>query len=102
MDRGFIYSFMAGCRYGVVSSVAADGTPQSALVGIAVTPDLEIVFDTVSSSRKYRNLKACPQCSIVMWTGEVTLQYEGIAEEVRDDRYKETYFKKMPGGRDRL
>ena len=95
-------AFITACDLAVVSYLSAEGTPQSAVVGIAVTPELEIVFDTVSSSRKYRNLKARPQCSMAMWRGEVTLQYEGIAEEVVDDGYKEAYFKKMPDGRDRL
>jgi hypothetical protein len=36
MDRAAIYAFMTQFRYGVVSSIA-NGMPQSALVGIAVT-----------------------------------------------------------------
>jgi pyridoxine/pyridoxamine 5'-phosphate oxidase len=94
--------FIASCDLGVVSYLSPEGTPQSAVVGIAVTPELEIIFDTVASSRKHRNLKAHPKCSIVLWRGEVTLQYEGIAEETEEDHYKEAYFKKMPDGRDRL
>jgi len=97
-----LVEFAAGCDLAAVSYLSAEGTPQSAVVGIAVTTDLELVFDTVGSSRKYRNLKARPECSVVMWTGETTLQYEGIAEETTDDRYKEAYFKKMPDGRERL
>jgi pyridoxine/pyridoxamine 5'-phosphate oxidase len=93
---------MASCDLAVVSYLSPEGTPQSAVVGIAVTPDLELVFDTVSSSRKYRNLKARPECSIVLWRGDVTIQYEGLAEETAEDRYKEAYFKKLPDGRDRL
>ena len=82
MDREALYSFMTGFRYGVVSSIGPDGTPQSALVGIAVTPQLEIVFDTVKSSRKYANLAARPSCSLVVgWGGEQTAQFEGVAWE---------------------
>jgi len=82
MDQKAIHSFMSGFRYGVVSSIAADGSPQSALVGIAVTPQLEIIFDTVKSSRKYPNLIARPRCSLVVgWGGEQTVQYEGLAAE---------------------
>jgi pyridoxine/pyridoxamine 5'-phosphate oxidase len=102
MDREFLYAFMSGCRYGVVSSVAEDGTPQSALVGIAVTPELEIIFDTVSSSRKYRNLVARPACTFVVgWAGEQTVQYEGLAElpggaELK--RFQDVYFAAWPDG----
>jgi pyridoxine/pyridoxamine 5'-phosphate oxidase len=97
-----LVAFGTACDLAVVSYLSPQGLPQSAVVGIAVTPDLELVFDTVASSRKYRNLKARPECSIVLWKGEVTMQYEGIAEETTADHYKEAYFKKMPDGRDRL
>lgn len=106
MDRSELYKFMAGFRYGVVSSVANDGTPQSALVGIAVTPDLEILFDTVKSSRKYPNLKARPQCSFVIgWSGEQTVQFEGVAVEPEGDertRILRSYFAVWPDGPLRL
>ena len=94
--------FIASCDLAAVSYLSPEGTPQSAVVAIAVTAGLEIVFDTVSSSRKFRSLKANPHCSIVMWSGEVTAQYEGIAEEPAGDRYKEAYFQKLPDGRNRL
>jgi pyridoxine/pyridoxamine 5'-phosphate oxidase len=97
-----LVGFVAACDLAVVSSLSPEGLPQSAVVGIAGTPDLELIFDTVASSRKYRNLKARPECSVVLWKGEVTMQYEGIAEETTADLYKEAYFKKMPDGRDRL
>jgi pyridoxine/pyridoxamine 5'-phosphate oxidase len=97
-----LVDFIAACDLGVVSYLSAEGTPQSAVVGIAGTPDLEIVFDTVASSRKYSCLKGRAECSVVIWRGEVTLQCEGIAAETTDDCYKEAYFKKMPDGRDRL
>lgn len=93
---------MAACDLAVVGYVSDQGMPQSAVLAFAVTPDLEIVFDTVRSSRKYRNLKARPQCSVVMWIGEITVQYEGIADETDLDRYKDVYFQKLPDGRERL
>ena len=81
MKRADLFAFIAQSKLGVLSSMGASGTPQSALVGIAVTGDLEIVFDTVKSSRKYANLNARPACSFVFgWTGEQTLQYEGMAK----------------------
>ena len=106
MDRADIYSFMAGCQYGVVSSIAADGSSQSALVGIAVTPELEIIFDTLNTSRKYRNLVARPACSLVVgWSGEQTVQYEGIAglpagSELKS--YQDVYFAAWPDGPARM
>jgi pyridoxine/pyridoxamine 5'-phosphate oxidase len=102
MERKAIYEFMAQFRYAVVSSLSGDGVPQSALVGIATTPELEIIFDTVKSSRKYRNLIARPSCSLVVgWDGEQTVQYEGIAAEPNGaelKRYQEAYFAVWPDG----
>lgn len=66
MDRRLLLDFLRSNRYAVVSSLSATGTPQSALVGIAVTPELEIVFDALKSSRKSANLTARPACSLVI------------------------------------
>jgi hypothetical protein len=107
MDNAALHSFMARFRYGVVSSTSKAGTPQSALVGIATTPDLEIVFDTVKSSRKYSNLIARPSCSFVIggWDSEQTLQFEGSAFEPRGDElrsYQQAYFAVWPDGPARM
>jgi len=100
MDREAIYSFMTQHRYGVVSSVSPNSVPQSALVGIAVTPELEIIFDTLDSTRKYRNLIEHPRCSFVVgWEGEQTVQYEGVATKPKGtelERFQETYFAVWP------
>ena len=66
MTEAGLYSFLSERKLAVVGTIAKDGTPQSALVGFAVTPELEIVFDTVKSSRKYPNLVANPACSFVI------------------------------------
>lgn len=107
MDKAGIYSFMSGFKYGVVSSVAKDGTPQSALVGIAVSDELEIVFDTVKSSRKYKNLVERQSCSVVVggWSSEQTVQYEGVAFEPMGEelaRYQKIYFAAWPDGPARM
>jgi hypothetical protein len=106
MTKTDLHQFMAGCKLGVLSSIAESGTPQSALVGIAFTPDLEIVFDTVKSSRKYPNLIARRQCSFVLgWAGEKTVQYEGEARELEGadlKRCQEVYFRAWPDGPSRL
>jgi pyridoxine/pyridoxamine 5'-phosphate oxidase len=106
MDRLSVYRFMSQYRYGVVSSTGGEGTPQSALVGIATSPDLEIIFDTVKSSRKYANLVARPACSFVVgWAREQTVQFEGMAEEPTGaelKRCQEIYFKAWPDGPARM
>ena len=100
-----VRSFIDSCDLAVASSLSSEGKPQSAVVAIVVTPGLELIFDTVDRSRKYGNLKANGACSVTMWKGEVTVQYEGVAREPVGDelvRYQEAYFAKLPDGRDRL
>lgn len=83
MTQADVYQFIARRKLGVLSTVTAAHGSQSALVGIAVSPELEIIFDTVKSSRKYPNLVANPLCSFVVgWEGEQTVQYEGVAQEL--------------------
>jgi hypothetical protein len=98
-----LLAFIAGQKLGVLGSISPQGLPQSALVGIAVTPELEIVFDTVNTSRKYRNLMANPAASFVIgWDGEITVQYEGEAFEPRGpelESYKPSYFAAWPACR---
>jgi hypothetical protein len=106
MTRDGLYEFLARHKLGVLSSIAGANTPQSALVGIAVTPELEIIFDTVRNTRKYPNLKTNPRCSFVVgWEAEQTVQYEGEAEELQGlelKRRQEVYFQAWPDGPSRL
>lgn len=106
MTKGELYKFIASNKLGVLGYLSPDGAPRSALVGIAVAPELEIVFDTVASSRKYASLLANPAASFAIgWSGEVTVQLEGraflpVGDELQ--RYQEIYFAAWPDGRDRL
>lgn len=105
MTNAELFDFLRAHRYGVVSTVSAEGAPESAVVGIAVTRELDVIFDTVKTSRKYRNLIANPASAVAVWTGEKTAQYEGIAREpegAERDRYREIYFGAFPDGRERL
>lgn len=100
MTPADLYRFLVQRKLGVLATVSGGVLPQSALVGIAITPELEIVFDTVKSSRKYPNLISNPTCSFVIgWEGEITVQYEGEAKELEGGElvpYKEVYFEAWP------
>jgi general stress protein 26 len=109
MTREALLAFMRSERYAVQASVTPDGAAQAAVVGIAVSDAFEIVFDTVSSSRKAKNLQR--QSAIAFVIGgtrdgdERTVQYEGIAALPAGDelqRARELYFSVFPDGRDRL
>ena len=99
MTNFFIYEFIRKHLYGVISTVSDKNLPESALIGIAVSEDLEIIFDTVNSSRKYKNILQNPNVAIVIgWDNEVTLQLEGTAQELTpaDASYKELYYGVFP------
>lgn len=102
MNVGEVFRFMDGERLGVLSTATNSGRPEAALMGFAVTPELEIIFDTVRSSRKYPNLKENPRVAwVVGCTTEVTVQYEGEALELEGEelkKYKKIYFAKFPDG----
>ncbi len=104
MNVDEVYQFMRSERLGVLATVSEEARPEAALMGYAVTPQLEIIFDTVKTSRKYPNLKKNPQVAWVIGCAtEVTVQYEGVAEELDGEelaKFKKTYFAAFPEGPD--
>jgi uncharacterized pyridoxamine 5'-phosphate oxidase family protein len=101
----FLHHFIVQHRYAVLSTVTPDNSPESALVGFAVTPGLQLLFDTVSTSRKYNNLINNPSVALVIgWENEQTVQYEGIAripEAGELETLLPIYFNVFPDGDDR-
>jgi hypothetical protein len=97
--------FIRRHRYAVQACVAADGAPQAAVVGIAVSDALEVVFDTLGTSRKANNLRLDPRMALVVgWDEEQTLQLEGLADEPTGDelqRLKRVYLAAFPDGIER-
>ena len=101
-----IYEFLIQQKLAVISSINAKDKPESALVGIAVSANFEIIFDTINTSRKYQNILDHPNVAVLIgWDDEVTLQYEGQAEILGNDNealiLKEIYFIAYPDGRGR-
>ena len=108
MTPAEVLAFMRTQRLAVEASVGADDAAQAALVGIAVTDAFELVFDTLETTRKVRNLRRHPRVAFVIggWSDgdERTVQYEGIADEPRGperERAREAYFAVWPDGRAR-
>jgi pyridoxine/pyridoxamine 5'-phosphate oxidase len=104
IKRESLYDFLKPHRYGVISTMSENGAPEAALIGIAATPELDLVFETLNTSRKYRNLQRNPQVALVIgWDDEKTLQYEGTAgepEEADWDALKDIYYAARPENRD--
>jgi len=107
-EKRTVLEYLRSQRLAVVSSVSASGAPQAALVGVAVTDALEIVFDTTTVTRKHANLLRDKRAAVTFsGPGEQTLQLQGEAHAVSvdgsgDAPYRETYFQNWPSGRDRL
>jgi Pyridoxamine 5'-phosphate oxidase len=102
MDSDDLFIFIEKHRLGVLASVSPLGNPEASLVGIAVTEKLELIFDTIDTSRKCQNLRRHPKTAFVIgWEGYITLQFEGIADEPLGEelsRLKKVYFKAFPDG----
>ena len=106
MKKDIIHNFISQHKLAVVSTINIKRQPEAALVGIGVSEKLEIIFDTVKTSRKYQNILQNPRVAIVIgWDNETTVQYEGEAEVLGDgteaQQLKETYFEVYPDGRER-
>ena len=71
-------SFVRARALAVVATYGPDGAPEAALVDVAAIDAGEIVFDTSSRSRKYRNIQASPRVALVVgWDDEVSVQWKG-------------------------
>jgi len=105
MNRSQLLQFLQDHKLGVVSTVHADGTPQAALVGLAVSDRLEIVFDTLMTTRKCQNLRQRADVAVVFVSDVCTVQVEGRADEPAGDeltRLRAAYLAQFPDGVERL
>jgi hypothetical protein len=108
MTRHDLLDFMRSERFVVQASVSTTHAAQAAVVGIAVSDEFEIVFDTLTDSRKATNLRVNPSVAFVIGGRdgeERTVQYEGVADMPTGDellRVRDIYFGVFPDGRERL
>ncbi len=105
MTKEDLFHFIRSKRLAVISTTNAAGSPEAALIGFAFDRDIGLIFDTSSTSRKARNLRARPQAALVIgWDDETTVQMEGAAAEpigMERDQAKQIYFETWPDGRAR-
>jgi general stress protein 26 len=106
LSRSELLANLRKRRYCVVASSAQGGAPQAAVVGFAVSDDLELVFDTLGTTRKMANLRRDPRIAVVVGVGEdeCTVQIEGVADELTGPdlaRLQSVYFAAFPDGVDR-
>ena len=83
MNQGELLAFMRAQKWAVEASVSDGGMPQAAVIGVAVTDAFELVFDTLSETRKAQNLRKNPNIALVLgWDDAQTLQYEGVEKMI--------------------
>ena len=96
---------MRAQKWAVQASVSDRDAPQAAVIGVAISDDFEIVFDTLSETRKAINLRQNPKVALVIgWDEGQTVQYEGVADEPKGAelaRMKRIYLAKFPDGVER-
>ena len=106
MDRHqTILAFMQHHKLAVIATVNAHKRPEAAVVGYAVTEHFELIFDTLSTSRKYQNItQECQVAVVIGGEEEITVQYEGRAVPLAGPalaHYQPYYFQTYPEGRER-
>lgn len=105
MNLSEVRKFVAAQPWAVEASCSAEGVPQAAVIGIAISNRFELVFDTLVASRKHANLLQRPIAALVVgWDAAITVQIEGRCDQpVGQDltRIKDCYFQRFADGRDR-
>lgn len=84
IKRG-ILDFIKAQRLTVISTIDNErNRPEAACIAFAEKENLDLIFGTRNTSRKYNNLQTNQNVSFVIgWTDEFgTVQYEGVAEEL--------------------
>ena len=103
MTREEFVAFVRQAREGVVATVDADGNPEAALVGLAVSAEGDLVFDTYTATRKVDNIRAHARVAVVIgWGDGVSVQVEGSAKVLSGaerDAGGQVYLEQFPGSR---
>ncbi|HEX7368324.1 MAG TPA: pyridoxamine 5'-phosphate oxidase family protein [Candidatus Saccharimonadales bacterium] len=82
----------------MLATVDPSGKPQAAVVEFGELDDFTLIFDTLTTSRKYTNLQHDGRVAIVIgWDKSITVQLDGVAHELRGtglEAAKQAYFTK--------
>ena len=98
--KKLIFEFIRKYPIAVMATISPEAKSEAATMSFGITDDFEIIFQTFTSYRKYRNLRSNPSVAFVFgWDKKVTIQYEGIACELPDQdsvQYRKIYFEQNP------
>jgi hypothetical protein len=95
-----LVAFIQRHEFGVIATATPAAVPEAALVNIAVTPALEIIFETTTATRKCANLRDNPLAAMVIgWENDQSLQMDGAVELLEGsarERFKEVFMAAFP------
>jgi pyridoxine/pyridoxamine 5'-phosphate oxidase len=95
-----VFEFIEQHDLTVVSTVSDDAVPESAVVEFGVYGNLNVVIDTLTTSRKYKNLQTNTEVALVIgWDKDITVQVNASAHLLDGDELtdaKQSYFAKNP------
>ena len=82
-NKNKILEFIKSKKIGILATISPKGKPEAAVVEYVATDKLEIIFNTFSTYRKYKNLKHNPNVAFVIGWDEISVQYQGHAIEAK-------------------
>ena len=98
--KKLVLDFVKKRKFAVLSTVTPEGLPEAALIEFGETDELELIFETMATYRKYTNLQLNNRVALVIgWEEAITVQYEGIAHELSGEelkKYQQYFYKKNP------
>ena len=85
-----ILNFIKKQKFTVISTISyrRDKQSEGSVIAFSEAENLEIIFGTYNTNRKYENIKNNPEISLVFGFSnnpKITVQYEGTAEELSGD-----------------
>lgn len=88
--KKLILDFIKRHNLAVLATTTPENKPEAAIVEFSEKDNLELIFDTFFTFRKYKNLQSNTNVAVVIGRDEdKTVQYEGEAIELKDNELKE-------------
>lgn len=97
-NKQLVKDFLKKQKHMVLATVTND-IPEAALVGFAEMDNLNLIFGTETTSRKFQNIQNNSKIAAVFTDGDISIQYEGIVSVLighEIEEYKQKYFEKLP------
>ena len=99
-QKRIVLDFIRKHKLAVVATTGTTRRPEAAVLEYVVNDNLEIVFDSLPTFRKVRNINENPQVAVVIGgEDDKTVQYEGPIAEIKGaevEEYRQLSLAKYP------